>query len=98
VLKKGVASAVIAMKLISLAKTLEHRLGAVDLICVGVLVVVAKQPKDRTAKTLAEIDGSHRPLGVELTLVVDDHVATPAVDDGVDRRESTGTKIGVATT
>jgi hypothetical protein len=38
-----VAGAVIAVELIGFAEALEHGLGAVDLILVGVLVVIAEQ-------------------------------------------------------
>jgi len=41
--EEGVAGAVIAVELTGFAEALEHGLGAIDLILVGVLVVIAEQ-------------------------------------------------------
>src|SRR3984893_9822605 len=95
-IEEGVTCAVITMELIVLAKPLEHRLGAVDLIAVGIFIIVAEQPEQRTADPLRELDGRHRTPGVELLLVVYDHVAAPAVDGRIDIRERASGEIGMA--
>ena len=91
------AGAVIAVELIGLAKAFEYRLGAVDLVGVGVLIVIAEHAKKGAAQSLGEINGCHRPIGIELTLVVHNDIATPAIDGGVDRVELTGAQICVTT-
>src|SRR5262249_7560327 len=53
--EEGVAGTVVAVELMSLAELLEHRLGAVHLIAIGVLVVVAEQAEQGTAHFLGEI-------------------------------------------
>src|SRR5947209_8357125 len=58
--EEGVASTVVAVKRISLAEFLEHGLGAIDLIAIGILVVVAEQAEQRTAQILGEVDGRDR--------------------------------------
>ena len=45
--EEGVAGAVVAVELVVLAELLQHRLGAVDLIGVRVLVVVAEDAEQR---------------------------------------------------
>jgi hypothetical protein len=90
------AGAVVAVELVRLAELLEHRFGAVDLVAVGILVVVAEQAEQRTAQLVGEVDGRDRTLGVELLGVVDDDVAAPAIDRGVDARQAAGDEIGVA--
>src|SRR5262245_66473698 len=72
--EKGVAGAVVAVELVSLAELLEHGLGAVDLVAVGIFVVVAEQAEQWTAQLRREIDGRDRALGVELLGVVDDEI------------------------
>src|SRR5215468_4613316 len=94
--EKGVAGAVVAVELVSLAELLEHGLGAIDLVAVGIFVVVAEQAEQRAAQLCREIDGRDRALGVELLGVVDDDVAAPAVDRRVDAVERAGGEIGVA--
>ena len=47
--EEGMAGAVVAVELIVLAELLEHRLGPVDLVAVGIFVVVAEQAEQRTA-------------------------------------------------
>src|SRR3954468_14104399 len=81
--KEAVAGAVIAVELVSLAELLQNRFGAIDMVGRGVLVLVAEQAEQRAAQILGEIDRRHRPL-VALLLgivrVVDDDIATPAID------------------
>src|ERR1700730_18953808 len=59
-IEEGVTCAVITMELIVLAKLLEHRLGAVDLIAVGIFIIVAEQPEQRTQDPLRGAEGSLR--------------------------------------
>src|SRR6266550_4405665 len=59
-------SAVVTVKLVGLAELLEHGFGAVHLVTVWILIVIAEQPEQRTAQLGGEIDGRDRPLGVEL--------------------------------
>src|SRR5229473_8707417 len=61
--EEGVAGTVVAVKLVRLAELLEQRLGAVDLVAIGVFVVVAEQAEQRAAQLFREIDGRNRPLG-----------------------------------
>src|SRR6516225_4298684 len=91
-----VAGAVVAMELVALAELAQHRLGAVHLVAVRVLVIVSEQAKQRAAQLLAQVDRRKRTLGIELALVVDDHVAAPAIHGGVDIRKGAGDEIGVA--
>src|SRR5262249_62044606 len=85
--EKSVAGTVVTVELIVLAEFLEHGFGAVYLIAVGVLVVVAEQAEQRTQQLGRQVDGRDRPLGIELLRVVDDDVAAPAVDRRVDAVE-----------
>src|SRR5437016_4592781 len=85
--EEAVAGAVIAMELVSLAELLQHGLGAVDMVGRWVLVVVAEQSQQRTAQSLGEVDGRHRPLRALLLWIVgivDEDIAAPAIDGGVD--------------
>src|SRR5262252_11009302 len=75
--EEGVTGVGVTMELVSLAETPQHRLGAVDLVGSRVLVVVAKQAEQRSAQVSGEVDGCHRVFGIELALVVDDHIAAP---------------------
>src|SRR2546422_11616085 len=68
-IEEGVAGTVVAVKLVGLAELLEHRLGAVDLIPVGVLIIVAEQAKQRAPQLLRQVDRRDWTLGVELRLV-----------------------------
>src|SRR5258705_6353929 len=97
--EEAVAGAVIAMELVSLAELLQYRLGAVDMVGRGVLVVIAEQAQQRTAQLVGEVDRRHRPLGAELLgilRIVDDDIAAPAIDRGVDIGQRAGGEIGVA--
>src|SRR6185312_4083634 len=81
--EEAVAGAVIAMELVALAELLQHRLGLVDLVGRGVLVVVAEDAEQRTAQLLGEVDRRHRPLVAELlriARILDDDAAAPAID------------------
>src|ERR687887_591612 len=51
-IEKGMAGAVVAVKLVSLAQLLEHGLGAVHLVTVWILIVIAEQPS-RGQRSLA---------------------------------------------
>src|SRR5215510_13014098 len=82
--EEGVAGAVVAVELVGLAELLQHRLRAIDLIRGGVLVDVAEYAEKRAAQLLGEVDRRDRTFGVELRLVVDNDVAAPAIDDGVE--------------
>src|SRR3974377_234699 len=90
-----VAGTVIAMELVGLAELAQHRLGAVHLVAVRILVIVSEQAKQRAAQLFAQVDRRHRTLGVELALIVDDHVTAPAIDRGVDIRKGAGGEIGM---
>ena len=90
------AGAVVAVEFVILAEPLEHRLGAVDLIGGRILVVVAENAEQRTGHFLGEIDRRDRALAVEILRIVDDDVAAPAIDGGIDARQRAGGEIGVA--
>src|ERR1700730_2645472 len=85
----------IAMELVILAEPPQYRLGTVDLLWCGVLIVIAEQAEQRSAQIFCEIDGRYRPLDVELALVIDDHIAAPAIDDRIDMVDPAGAEIGV---
>src|SRR4051794_33471823 len=85
-IEEGVAGAVVAVKLVVLAELLEHLFGAVDVIAVGVLIVVAENAEQRRGYLLGQIDGRNRLLGVEQLLVVDHDIAAPAIDDRIETR------------
>src|SRR5437588_12706855 len=89
-------ASVIAMKLVILSELLEHLLGAIDVIAIGVLVVIAENTEHRAAHLLGQLDRRDRPLGIELLLVVDDHIAAPAIDQRIDAGHAAGDEIGVA--
>ena len=91
-----VAGTVVAMELVGLAELAQHRLDTIHLLAVRVLVIVSEQAKQRAAQLLAQVDRRQRTLGVELALIVDDHVAAPATHRGVDIRKGAGGEIGVA--
>src|SRR6516225_6103939 len=74
-IEERMAGTVVAVKLVLLAELFQHRLGAIDLIAVGILIVVAEEAEQRATQLLGEINGCNRPLGIELALVIDDHVA-----------------------
>src|SRR3954468_18055719 len=63
--EEGMAGAVVAVKLVVLAELLEHLFGAVDVIAVGVLVVVAENAEQWRRHLFGQIDGRNRLLGVE---------------------------------
>src|ERR1700716_3413338 len=94
--EKGMTGAVVAVELVILAELLEHGFGAVHLVAVGVFIIIAEQTEQRSAHLLREINGRHRPLGIELLRVVDDDIAAPAIDRGIDAVERAGGEIGVA--
>src|SRR6266849_1883557 len=54
-----VAGAVVAVELVALAKLPEHRLGAIDLVAVGIFIIVAEQAAKRTAQLLGQVDRRH---------------------------------------
>ncbi len=86
------------MKLVRLAEFLEHLLGAVDVITVGVLVVVAEDADQRCGQLVGEVNGRDRPLGVEQLGVADHHVAAPAVHHRIDASHAAAREIGMAPT
>jgi hypothetical protein len=59
--EEGVTRPIIPVELIGLAGALQYRLGAVDLILVRVLVVIAEQAEERTAQSIGEVDRRRRP-------------------------------------
>jgi hypothetical protein len=65
------------------------------LIGFRVLVIVAEQPQKRATEALSEINRCDRALGVELTFIIDDDIAAPAIDDGVYRIKAAGAQVGV---
>src|SRR5262245_11885489 len=90
------AGAVVAVKLVAFAELLEHGFGAVHLVTVWILIVIAEQPEQRTAQLGGEIDGRDRSFGVELLGIVDDDIAAPAVYCRVDAVERAGGEIGMS--
>src|SRR5574341_2652172 len=53
--EEGVAGAVVAIELVALAEPLEHLFGAVEVLAIGILVVVAEQPEQRTLHLLGQV-------------------------------------------
>src|SRR5205823_2852657 len=94
-IEEGMAAAVVAVEFVVLAELLEYLLGAVGVLAVGVLVVVAKDAKDRTRHLLGKIDRRDRLAGIEHLLVIDDDVAAPAVHQRVDAGHAAGDQISV---
>ena len=88
--------AVVTVELVILAEFLKHGLDAVHLVAVGVFIVIAEQTEQRGAHLVREIDRRHRALRIELLEVIDDDVAAPAIDCGVDAVERAGDEIGMA--
>src|SRR5712672_3205499 len=78
-IEKSVSGAVVAVEFVGLSEPFQRRLGAVHLVGIGILIVVAEQAEQRWAQLVGQIDRRHRPLGIELGFVVDDDIAAPAV-------------------
>src|SRR5215475_3800546 len=83
----------VAMKLVFLAKPTQDGLSAVDLVGGGVLIVITEQAEQRGTQIFGQVDRRNRTLGVELALIVDDHIAAPAIDDSINAVNSAGAKI-----
>src|SRR5665213_3442577 len=86
--EEGMPGAVVAVEGVILAELFQHGFGAVDLIGVGVLVVVAEHAQDRTLDVGSEIDRRDRTLGVERLWIVHDDVAAPAIHQRVEVRRA----------
>src|SRR5262245_59853669 len=93
--EKGMAGAVVAMEFVALAELLEQFLGAVDVVAVRVLVVIAEDAEQGRGELLGVVDRRDRLLVVELLLVIDDDIAAPAIDHGVEARHQTAGEIGL---
>ncbi len=97
-IEERVPGAVIAVELVVLAELLEYRLGAIDLIGGRIGVVIAENAEQRTVQLFRQIDRGDRALVVEVLGIVDDHIAAPAIDRGVDPRQRAGGEVGMTAT
>ena len=62
--------------------------------CVG--IVIAENAEQWSGHFLREIDRRHRAFGVEILRIVDDDIAAPTVDGGVNVRQRAGGEVAVA--
>src|SRR5262245_8188214 len=90
------AGTVVAVKLVVFAELLEHGFGAVHLVTVWILIIIAEQAEQRTAQLGSEMDGRDGSLGVELLGIVHDDIAAPAIHGRIDPVERAGGKIGMS--
>src|SRR6202020_2496088 len=89
-------SSVISVELVFLTEALEFGFGAVHLIGVRVLVVVAKDPQKRATEAVSELNRRNWAFGVELTFVVHNDIAAPAINDCIYRIQAASTQVGMA--
>src|SRR5271166_323816 len=94
--EERMAGAVIAVEFVVLAMLFQFRFGAVDLIGRRVRVLVAEQSEQRAADPFGELDRRRRLSRSQPRLVVDDDIAAPAIDRGLDQmRQLTRYEIGL---
>src|SRR5665213_205683 len=94
--ENGVAGIVVAVELVGLAVLLQGRLGLVDVVRGRVAVLVAEQAHERRLDALGEVDRGDRLFRGQRRFV-DDDVAAPAIDRGVDAAaEPAGAEVGLA--
>src|SRR3979411_1385190 len=96
-IEKSVPGSVVAVEFVGLSEPFQRRFGAVHLVGIGILIVIAEDAEQRRAQLLGQIARRTRPLAVELGFVVHDDIAAPTIDDSVEVRDAAPAQVGMAT-
>src|SRR3977135_4145916 len=95
--EKSVPGAIVAVKFVGLSEPFQRGFGAVHLVGIGILIVIAEDAEQRRAQLLGQIDRRHGTLGVELGFVVHDDIAAPTIYHRIEVGDPATAQEGMAT-